>query len=152
MHRHKMQNAHRHAAPSEIPVDAIQRGEVIRMVMAKNSYAKRIMEPFYVWHNRGAIQFIEALDPDEAQRASADIPTASEAAKQQREDAAHERFMQIVRTAEGPQTPSAYMQLTGLSRTLVARHAARAVQEGMLSYDGKTYTSITPAVSAAYGF
>jgi hypothetical protein len=152
MHRHKVQNAHRHVAPPEIPADAIQRGEVIRMIMAKNSYAKRIMEPFYVWRENGAMRFIEAMDPEEARRASAEIPTAAEAARQSREDAAYARFIQQVSAAVGPQTLADYIRMTGLSRAIAGRHAARAVQENLLAYDGTNYTTHVVAPAAAYGF
>ena len=155
MHRHKVQNAHRHVAPPSIPVEAVQRGEVIRMTMAKNSYAKRIMEPFYVWRDQGAFKFIEPLSPEEAQRAAATVPTQAEAIRQDREDVNYNRFVQALQTVTTPQTLTNLTSLVSVSRAVAVRFANRAVADGHLTEsDNGSYTPSALGVSgaAAYGF
>lgn len=152
MHRHKVQNAHRHVAPADIPVEAIQRGEVIRMTMAKNSYAKRIMEPFYVWRDNGAMRFIEPMDPEAAQRAAALVPTAAEAARAQREDAAYQVFLDEIRPRPELRTVAQYTRACGAGRQSVQKFLDRAVREGVLTLQDGEYVRVMPAPAAAYGF
>lgn len=85
LHRHKVENAHNHVAPSSIPVDAIEAGNVIRMKMAKQSYARRIDEPFWVWRDGNNLRFIEPLSAAEARTAAAALPTRTERVRNDRE-------------------------------------------------------------------
>lgn len=153
MHRHKLQNVHRHVAPPDIPIEAIQRGEVIRMTMAKNSYAKRIMEPFYVWRNGGAMQFVEPLSAEEAERAAATAPTPAEAARQQREEVAYATFVQTLQTMQGPRTAAELAAVARQGLAATQRFLIRAVHDGYVSRQGNSYAPAAQQTpSAAYGF
>ena len=154
MHRHKVQNAHRHVAPAEIPVDAIQRGAVIRMLMAKNSYARRVMEPFYVWWDNGAPQFFNALPPEEAQRRAALTPTAAEAARAERDQAAYAQLLTHIEQMAEPKRMPDLIDIVPGSKAAARRMVQRAIDEGHLVAGEGGYTRNTPAdpPRAAYGF
>lgn len=87
LHRHKIENVHNHVAPSIIPIDAIEAGNVIRLKMAKQSYARRIEEPFWVWRDGNNLRFIDPLPPAEARQAAAALPTRTERVRNDRETA-----------------------------------------------------------------
>ena len=85
LHRHKLVNPGRHVAPPTIPPDAIARGDVIRLHMAKNSHARRIMQPFWAWRDEsGLFTFEMPMDDEAAEAAAARAPTAAEVTRQAR--------------------------------------------------------------------
>lgn len=156
MHRHKVLNANRHVAPSSIPADAIEKGDVIRMVMAKNSYARRIMEPFWAWREGDAVHFVEPMAAQEARMAAASVLTPAEQARADREQAKQSSFLSWVSSQVQGFTLSDAVRTFGLTypatRRMIENHVASGDVQRVPGL-AERYTAATrPTTDASYGF
>lgn len=156
LHRHKTDNIHNHVAPTAIPVDAIEAGNVIRLKMAKQSYARRIDEPFWVWRDGNNLRFIDPMSPNEARQASAAIPTRSERERNDRETARLAAIMAAL-TSAGVQgvTSNEVADSTGVPLRNTREIITQLATEGQITRGPRANTwvmaqSAAPAVN--YGF
>lgn len=155
LHRHKVTNQHRHVAPPSIPVEAIDRGDVIRMIMAKNSYARRIMEPYWAWRESDAIHFIEPMAAEVARAAAAAMPTPAEQQRQERDNAYYQAMLTWAREQTEPFTRAALMANHPGGRNVAGRQFDAAVDAKELERAcpmREVYRIALPQRAAAYGF
>lgn len=153
LHRHKIDNAHNHVAPNEIPQDAIEAGNVIRLKMAKQSYARRIDEPFWVWRDGQNLKFINPLSPSEARAASVAAPTRTEREASERSAARHSLIITTLQDA-GPggltiAELSAQLNLT----SRIVRIAVDELKEmGTVMDSPRAHSFKVRPASTSYGF
>lgn len=154
LHRHKVANVHRHVAPQSIPAEIIERGDVIRLKMAKNSYARMVPEPFWAYRDNGAIHFVEPLDPQEARAASAAIPTPAEAARQERENVQRVNLITWAQ-ARGDFTRAIVQRDSGLPPATAKRLFDSLLAEGVFKRNNglaETFSVKNTGNANSYGF
>jgi hypothetical protein len=153
LHRHKLENAHNHVAPDMIPREAIEAGDVIRLKMAKQSYARRVDEPFWVWRDGGALRFVEPLSSAEARAATVAAPTRAEREASDRVTARQAAILSAISQAGPPGLNVAELaQATSLTPRIIRELVGDLRQSGVIADSTRPHAYRIQPQTAAYGF
>ena len=155
LHRHKSTNKHRHIAPPEISTEAIAKGDVVRITMAKQSYARKLHYPLYVERVGSAFKFHEP-NPEiiTRQEAEADAPVRTPS-----EQARLDTTMHDIRGALRAHSPRPRAEIERIGASLGTRALAimEAAGEIIVYRDGlREQVGLAPprteTTSSVYGF